>query len=205
MELSPRNLILINANIITLDPFCPQASWVAIENDKIVALGDGKGWKNLRDKNTGILDCSGKTVIPGLIDAHLHLVSYAKSLVTLDLSPGKNVQSISDIQSIIKNSSRNRPSGQWILGRGYRQEAKGNPAPIQRSDGLNFQSQSESDKSHQDGNQAHAGERFFFGYYPLIRFQAAVIGPMICRVSPERRPASYLHNLLEKKKSERCR
>ena len=114
-----QNLILINANIITLDPFFPQATWVATENDEILKTGYGKDWKNLRKKNTGIIDCSGKTVIPGLIDAHLHLVSYAKSLVTLDLSPGKNVQSISDIQSIIKNSSRNRPSGQWILGRGY--------------------------------------------------------------------------------------
>ena len=119
MELSPQNLILINANIITLDPFCPQASWVAIENDKIVALGHGKGWKNLTDKNTGIIDCSGKTVIPGLIDAHLHLVSYAKGFVTPDLSPGKNVHSISDIQSAIKSCSRNRPPGQWIFGRGY--------------------------------------------------------------------------------------
>ncbi len=118
-EILRQNLILINANIITLDPFFPQATWVATENDKILKTGYGKDWKNLRKKNTGIIDCSGKTVIPGLIDAHLHLVSYAKSLVTLDLSPGKNVQSISDIQSIIKNSSRNRPSGQWIFGRGY--------------------------------------------------------------------------------------
>ena len=119
MELSAQNLILINANIITLDSSCPQATWVAIENDKIVATGCGKDWKKLRNKNTDIIDCSGKTVIPGLIDAHLHLVSYAKSFVTSDLSPGQNVHSISDIQSIIKNCSRNRRSGRWIFGRGY--------------------------------------------------------------------------------------
>ena len=114
-----QNLILINADIITLDPLFPQAAWVATENDEILKTGYGKDWKNLRNKNTYIIDCRGKTVIPGLIDAHLHLVSYAKSLVTLDLSPGKNVHSISAVQSIIKNSSRNRPSGQWILARGY--------------------------------------------------------------------------------------
>jgi hypothetical protein len=119
MELSPLNFILINAIIITLDPFCPQASWVAIENDKIVATGHGKDWKKLKDKKTGVIDCSGKTIIPGLIDAHLHLVSYAKGFATSNLSPGENVYSISDIQSIIKNCSRNRPSGQWIFGRGY--------------------------------------------------------------------------------------
>ena len=114
-----QNLILINANIITSDPLSSPASWIAIENDKIQVIGYGKDWKNLKGKNTGVIDCGGKTVIPGLIDAHLHLVSYAKSLVTPDLSPGKNVRSISDIQSIIKRYSSKRPSGQWIFGSGY--------------------------------------------------------------------------------------
>ena len=119
LEMSPPNLILINANIVTLDPFCPRAVWVAVADDKIVATGPGKDWTDLRDKHTGILDCGGKTVVPGFIDAHLHLVSYARSLVTPDLSPDKNVHSISDIQSIIMNCSREKPSGHWIMGRGY--------------------------------------------------------------------------------------
>ncbi len=79
MEISRQSPILINANIITLDPISPQAAWVAIENDKIAATGYGKDWKNFKNKNSGIIDCSGKTVLPGFIDAHLHLVSYAKS------------------------------------------------------------------------------------------------------------------------------
>ena len=119
MEITHQNLILINANIITLDPLCPQATWVVIKNDKIVTTGYGKDWKNYKKKKSSIIDCSGETVIPGFIDAHLHLVSYAKSFVTADISPGKNVYSISDIQTIIKNFSRNRPAGRWIFGRGY--------------------------------------------------------------------------------------
>jgi predicted amidohydrolase YtcJ len=119
MEILHRNLILIDANIITLDPISPQVAWVAIENDKIAATGYGKGWKNFKNKNSGVIDCSGKTVLPGFIDAHLNLVSYAKSFVTADLSPGKNVHSISGIQSIIHNCSQSRSPGQWIFGRGY--------------------------------------------------------------------------------------
>jgi predicted amidohydrolase YtcJ len=119
MKISHQNLILVNGNIITLDPFCPQAAWAVIKNEKIVTTGNGKDWKNYKNKNSTIIDCSGQTVIPGLIDAHLHLVSYAKSFVTADISPGKNVHSILDIQTIIKNFSGNRPSGQWIFGRGY--------------------------------------------------------------------------------------
>jgi len=119
MKPPPKKLILINANIITLDPLLPHASWVAIAHDKILSTGSKKAWKNLRYKNADVIDCRGKTVIPGLIDAHLHLVSYAKSLVTPNLGPDKKVHSISDIQSIIKRYSCNRPSGQWIFGRGY--------------------------------------------------------------------------------------
>ena len=119
MEILRQSLILINANIITLDPFCPHANWVVIKNEKIVTTGNGKDWKKYKNKNSSIIDCRGQTVIPGLIDAHVHLVSYAKSFLTADLGPGKNVHSISDIQTIIKNFSRNRPPGQWIFGRGY--------------------------------------------------------------------------------------
>jgi predicted amidohydrolase YtcJ len=119
MDLLHKNLILINTNILTLNPLTPHASWVAIENDRFAAIGYGDDWTKLRNKNTTILDCSGKTVLPGFIDAHLHLVSYVKSLVTLDLSPSKNVLSVADIQSIVQKSSQNKPPGQWIFARGY--------------------------------------------------------------------------------------
>jgi predicted amidohydrolase YtcJ len=100
MKISHQDLILINGNIITLDPFCPRATWAVIKKEKIITTGKGKDWKNHKNNNSTIIDCSRQTVIPGLIDAHLHLVSYAKSFVTADISPGKNVHSISDIQTI---------------------------------------------------------------------------------------------------------
>jgi predicted amidohydrolase YtcJ len=119
MQSSPKNLFLINTNIITLDPLFPKATWVVIENDKFFKIGDGDDWKDLNTKSFHIVDCSGKTVLPGFIDAHLHVVSYAKSLVTLNLGPSKSVFSISDILSIIHRYSRNRPPGTWIFGKGY--------------------------------------------------------------------------------------
>jgi predicted amidohydrolase YtcJ len=119
MANSPQNLILINADIITLDSFSPQASWVVIKKDKIVAAGMDEGWKKFKNKSTDLINCGGKTILPGFIDAHLHLVSYVKSFITLDLSPDKNVLSIADIQSSIRNCSQNRPPGEWILASGY--------------------------------------------------------------------------------------
>jgi predicted amidohydrolase YtcJ len=119
MQSSLKNLFLINTNIITLDPLFPKAAWVAIENDKFFKIGHGDDWKDLLTKSSHVVDCSGKTVLPGFIDAHLHVVSHAKSLVTLNLGVSKNVFSISDIQSSIRRYSRNRPPGTWIFGKGY--------------------------------------------------------------------------------------
>lgn len=57
--------------------------------------------------------------MPGFIDAHCHLHALAESHVTLNLEPGHNVRSISDIQTKIRDYSRKLPSGTWIRGRGY--------------------------------------------------------------------------------------
>jgi predicted amidohydrolase YtcJ len=116
MQFSPKNFILINTNITTLDPLFPKATWVAIENDKFFKVGNRDDWKDLNTKSSHIVDCSGKTVLPGFIDAHLHVVSYAKSFVSLNLGPSKSVFSIPEIQSIIHRYSRNRPPGTWIFG-----------------------------------------------------------------------------------------
>jgi predicted amidohydrolase YtcJ len=103
MELSSKKLVLINTNIITLEPHFPHASWLAVENGKFVALGYGEDWKNFRHKSATIIDCAGKTVLPGFIDAHLHLVSYAKSFVTLDLSLKQNVLVITPSKTLPAN------------------------------------------------------------------------------------------------------
>ena len=49
-----------------------------------------------------MIDCQGKTVVPGFIDAHCHLFSFAESLVTLNLDPRNKIHSISDIQTKIR-------------------------------------------------------------------------------------------------------
>ncbi|MBW1997406.1 MAG: amidohydrolase [Deltaproteobacteria bacterium] len=102
-----------------MDPLSPRTSWIVIESDRIVASGHGEEWRSFRHRNTRLIDCTGKTILPGFVDVHMHLVSYVKSLVTLDLSCRKGVLSIADIQSILHACSQNKPPGTWILARGY--------------------------------------------------------------------------------------
>ena len=49
-------------------------AYIAIKDGKILEVGEGNGYENLKDDNTEIVDLTGKTATPGLIDAHTHLV-----------------------------------------------------------------------------------------------------------------------------------
>lgn len=48
--------------------------YIAIADGKILEVGEGDAWENLKDENTEIVDLTGKVAAPGLIDAHTHLV-----------------------------------------------------------------------------------------------------------------------------------
>jgi len=120
MAAAPRNILIVNAEMITCDPGNPMASWAAVMDGKFSAVGRGEDWKNLfsNEKST-IIDCDHKIVVPGFIDAHFHIASFIKSILNLDFSPGNNVTSIEDIQNLIKKYSVSIPTNKWILGTGY--------------------------------------------------------------------------------------
>ena len=113
------DLILFNANVITMDPTFPIAQLVAIRNGKIEKVAGNDNLKDLRNSKTKVIDCHGKTVLPGFIDAHIHFHGFSERLMTLNLSPRNNVCSISDIRDKISQISKELPSGTWIRGAGY--------------------------------------------------------------------------------------
>jgi predicted amidohydrolase YtcJ len=102
-----------------MDPSFPKAQLVVIQNDRILAIGRNEDLNNFKKKDTTIIDCKNKTVLPGFIDVHCHIPSMAESFVALNLTPRNNVYSISDIQAIIRSFSRELPAGTWIRGKGY--------------------------------------------------------------------------------------
>jgi predicted amidohydrolase YtcJ len=115
---SSADLILENANIITCDSIMPLAQSVAIKNDLILRVGSNRDIKSFKHKHTLIIDCQGKTLVPGFIDAHCHIYSLINRLFSLDLSP-KSVKSIQDIQHFIRQKIRFSEPGRWIIGSAY--------------------------------------------------------------------------------------
>ena len=105
----PPDLVLINANVITLDPFCPRAEVVAICNSRILGVGTNSEARNLAGARTRVIDCCGKTIVPGFIDSHLHLSAFAERLVTVNLEPGNSVRPITEIQTKIRRFSKKLP------------------------------------------------------------------------------------------------
>ncbi len=67
-------------------------------------------------------DGKGKTVIPGLIDAHLHMMGVGFGALTLDLS---QTRSLAEAQAAIAEFAAANPGRQWIIGRGWNQELWG--------------------------------------------------------------------------------
>lgn len=113
------NLILFNANIITMDPLYKNASFIAINDNRIISINNKNCFHNFINEQTELIDCKGATIVPGFIDSHFHLHSSAERYVVLNLEPSPEINSIKDILSKIKNQTKNLPKREWIIGKGY--------------------------------------------------------------------------------------
>jgi predicted amidohydrolase YtcJ len=112
------DLILYNANVVTLDSNCSTAQLVAVRDGKVLAVTNNEALAEFRGPETSVIDCQGQTVLPGFNDAHCHLVALAKSLINLNVGPAR-VCSILDIQKELKKLAQNLPQGSWISADGY--------------------------------------------------------------------------------------
>jgi predicted amidohydrolase YtcJ len=110
------DLALINANVRTMNPRQPVAQAVAIRKNKIGKVGTNQQINQLISKDTKIISLDGKTVVPGLIDTHIHVADFGRCLLWLDLT---SAQSIKELQNFLKEKAKQTPAGEWIIGRGW--------------------------------------------------------------------------------------
>ena len=112
------DIILKNANVITKDAIQPTAELVAITGDKISLVAGNDELESAAGAKTRVIDCHGKTVAPGFNDAHCHLFSFIRKLLSLDLSPS-SVSSIADIKEALRRRVEETPPGKWLSGTDY--------------------------------------------------------------------------------------
>ncbi len=115
---APPDLVLVNGTIYTVNENKPTAKALAISNGKITAIGRTDKILAGAGAGTRVVDLQGKTVVPGFIDAHGHLMGLGFSLQRLNFSGAKNYREVIDAVAAKAGSV---PKGDWILGRGWDQ------------------------------------------------------------------------------------
>jgi predicted amidohydrolase YtcJ len=114
-----------NANIYTMNPAKPRAEQMLVQDGIIAAIGSAAEVREaMREQGVRVIqrvDVGGKTIIPGLIDAHGHMISLgAIGLGMLDL---RSAASYEDVVNIVRDRASHTPPGTWIVGRGWDNES----------------------------------------------------------------------------------
>ncbi len=107
--------LLYNANIYTLDESQPKASAMLIAGGRILAVGEKNMLESLAHGKLEKQDMRGKTILPGLTDAHLHIQHYALFLGKVDCETKTKDECLRRVAERVKKSK----PGQWILGHGW--------------------------------------------------------------------------------------
>lgn len=109
------DLIVTNAHILTLDEGNPTAEAIAIRDGSILAAGARADIDVLRGPATTVIDADGGSVIPGFVEAHMHLFSGAAELAHLQLF---GVAGFEALQAAIRAYAPNRPDATMLVGQG---------------------------------------------------------------------------------------
>ena len=112
------DLVVVNARIYTVDNARPMASALAVKDGRIVFVGSDSEARVLARNNARIVDLKGRTVIPGMVDAHAHLLGLARSLRNVLLA-GSN--SYDEVIRRVTERARTMKPGEWVEGRGWDQ------------------------------------------------------------------------------------
>ena len=91
---------------------------LAVRGGRIVYLGPDAGAARFRGPKTRVIDLAGRTVTPGLIDAHSHLAGLGQALEAVDLTAAPTYD---EIVRRVREAAAKVPKGTWVLGRGWDQ------------------------------------------------------------------------------------
>ncbi|MHB0947905.1 MAG: amidohydrolase [Gemmatimonadaceae bacterium] len=118
----PAELIVTNARIYTMDESRPVVEALAVRGGRILFAGSGGEAMALRGPATRVLDLDGRTVVPGMVDAHAHLLGLGEMLRNVDLV---GTRSYDEVVARTAARAKTLPAGAWVLGRGWDQNQWG--------------------------------------------------------------------------------
>ena len=112
------DLIFFGGDILTMDDNQPVVEAIAVENGRITAIGTKENIIKLRTWKTKIVNLQGKTLMPGLIEAHCHPIATAVLSQVVNIS-GFTYNSREEIMATIGAAVEKASPGKWVLAFGW--------------------------------------------------------------------------------------
>ncbi len=113
------DLIFSGGAVITMEnPIVSRPLDLAVASGRILALGHRGQLSDLEGLETRIIDVRDKTLMPGLIDSHNHMVRFGENLDLVEMSPS-NINGLEDMLAKLKDRAAHTPAGEWVRAWGY--------------------------------------------------------------------------------------
>jgi predicted amidohydrolase YtcJ len=110
--------VFLNAQVVTVDASNSLAEAVAVRGNRIVAVGSNDEVKRFIGPATQVFDLSGKSLLPGFIDSHLHMTIYGMNKLSIN-AKAPHINSISDLLAELKQKAETTPKGEWVRAWGF--------------------------------------------------------------------------------------
>ncbi|MEK4536582.1 amidohydrolase [Peribacillus sp. FSL K6-1552] len=112
------DIVFINGEVITVDQKNKVVEAVAVKGNRISAVGSNREVKGFIGEETKVMDLQGKTLLPGFIDAHIHLILYGVNQLAVSCKD-EHIKSIEDLLNDLKEKASTIPKGEWIRAWGF--------------------------------------------------------------------------------------
>ncbi|RWB61608.1 amidohydrolase [Mesorhizobium sp.] len=109
------DLMVVNGRVLTMDDDNPAAEAIAVKDGVIVAIGSRASIETLKGQATKVIDAQGGSVLPGFIEAHMHLFGGAAELDNLHLA---GVHGFDALREAIQGFAAKRPNARLLIGAG---------------------------------------------------------------------------------------
>ncbi|MEM7359951.1 MAG: amidohydrolase [Pseudomonadota bacterium] len=120
-EKPPEYQAFVDGRVLTMNQINQVAEAVLLENDRILAVGTNSEIRKLMPTNTWVHNLDGRTLMPGIIDAHGHFPGSGFFAVGANLNspPIGMVKSLSELVKLMNEQAANTAIGEWVVGMGY--------------------------------------------------------------------------------------
>lgn len=123
--------VLTNARVLTVDAAFNEVEAIAIRDGRIVATGTDEAVRAAAGPEARVIDCRGRTILPGFVEPHMHLLPIAVLGPHEDVGPFR-CDSVDDAIARLAERAAATPEGEWVVGRQFDPSLQTGPGTLTR-------------------------------------------------------------------------